>query len=641
MTAQRLRLLIWVVWFWAGLCCASVELGFSNTTEFDPASRIDAKIYVTKHRVRMVLSQFTDDLVWLHGMEANEQGLFSAAQLREHYELHKTFLSQHLQVLDANGQRLAAVLVEEGPYPFDEALFEEGATEFHLVRRRMHFTFEYYSPDLPLETLTVRHSVVDENFLYPAELSLELFQGESDLPLKGKLRLETPMTVDLDWDSPVPTQSASDEEKMAWLSRQDERLLGVTNFGAVYLWAYVEPRQMRVELLIPMNVLATLFEIESADPDFLQNHEMAVAEQRIRKYFATGNPVVINGQTISPQIQRVDFFPADQRDFALRRKVERISLANGRAGVSFSYPYRDLPREITLGWDKFGYGLNSIQAYLFFGQEVQAQVFSRQLADNQLRWENAGAVQEPAAILPLLVSEADLRDTDFPAFGWVVLLSVSGGLALMMAWWASHFQRIVVFAIALVVFGGSIFAGWMTRELWFGKVPPETRVESGDVAAQQLLTNLYRAFEFVQEDEIYSAMEQSVAGEKLRDLYLRFLQDLQVEEQGGTVSRIEAVEILRVEEVPGPAPVRWSMNQKRLADPVSSGAVFQRRVHWKLQGLLEHWGHSHQRTNQYQALVTIADHAGHWKMVDLVIESQESGVVQPRPNRYRPSRSGG
>ncbi|MBL8889380.1 MAG: hypothetical protein JNL67_05345 [Planctomycetaceae bacterium] len=623
--------------------CSSVHArDLASHVANDPASRIDAKIYVTPNRVRMVLGQFSDDLVWLHGMEASEQGLFSPEQLRENYEYHKKFIAQQLQVIDVHGKRLTAVLVDEGPYPFDDPLFKDGATEFHLVRRRMNFTYEYHSPDVRLDTFTIRHSVVDENFLYPAELSLELFQGESDLPLKGKLRLDSPMTVDLDWESPVPTQSASDAEKLAWLSRQDERLLGVTNFGATYLWAYVEPRQLRVELLIPLNVLATLFEIQSADPDFLQRDEMIAAEQRIRKYFATGNQVAINGLEVPAQIQSVDFFPADQRDFALRREVERISMANGRVGVSFAYPYRDVPREIQLSWDKFGYGLQSVQGYMFFGEEVQTQVFSRQLAENRLLWKNSGVVKAPDPVKPVPVNSSDLIAVPFP-LGGIVLLSLAAiAMGLLIGWFVHRRGRVALYASVLIVWIGTWYLGWQTRGEWFGKTPPNVQASSGDAAAKNALESLYRAFDFVQDAEIYSAMENCVAGAKLRDLYLQLLRDLQVEEQGGTVSRIESVEVLNVEAVneglslPSQKLVLESLDLNK-----STGAVFQRRVQWKLTGLLEHWGHSHQRTNQYQALLTIADHDGHWKIIDLEIESQTTGTVQPRPNRFRPSRSSG
>lgn len=624
---------------WPAVCLANG----SSEIAADPTARIDAQIYVKPHRVRMVLSQFTDDLVWLHGMEADERGLFSAEQLRQYYQLHKEFLGNQLHVIDVQGQRLKAILVEEGPYPFDDALLQEGATEFHLVRRRMQFTYEYESPEVVLDTFTIRHSVVDENFLYPAELSLDLFQGESDLSLKGKLRLDAPMTVDLDWENPVPNLAASDEEKRAWLERQDERLLGVTNFGAVYQWAYLEPRQLRVELLIPLNVLATLFEINGSEPDFLQGEELAATEQRIRKYFSAGNPVSINGQVVTPTIQRVDYFPADQRDFALRTKVERISLANGRVGVSLAYNFRAVPREITLAWDKFSYALNSVQAYLYFGQEVKTQVFSRQLADNRLVWTNAGEVPEPAAVVPVAVQESDwATESAGPGRGLSLWLLVAGVGAMMIGaallfgrrQWSAWCTPTVLFVAAATVLGGALLQRFAT-----GLMPPQVAVEAGDRAAGDLLRNVYRAFDFVDEEEIYAALETSVAGGKLRDLYLELLQDLQVEEQGGAVSRIEAVEVLAVETVDQEsAAVR--LDDLGVAAESGSGAAFRRRVKWNLSGLLEHWGHTHQRTNQYQAVLTIADQAGQWKVVDLTVESQTAGVSQPRPGRFRPARSG-
>jgi hypothetical protein len=610
----------------------------AEATRVDPTARVDAKIYVTRQRVRMVLSQFSDDLVWLHGMEADAQGLFSAATLQEFYQLHKQFLGDRIQVLDAQGNRLSAVLVDEGPYPFDDQLLRDGATEFHLVKRKMQFTFEFASPHEELGTFTIKHTLVDENFLYPAELSLELFQGESDLPLKGKLRLDAPMTVDLDWESPVPALQASDEEKRAWLERQDQRLLGVTNFGAVYLWAYVEPRHLRVEVLVPLNVLATLFELESQDPEFLQATEMVAAEERIRRYFSAGNPVRINDQTIAPIIQRVDFFPADQRDFALRRSVERISTANGRVGLSLLYPYREVPREIGLSWDKFSYALNSVQAYLFFGAEVQAQVFSRQLADNRLVWQNQGAVREPEEVVARAVTDSDLLAADPPAAS--PLLLIIAGVVVCLLGMIATWHRGTWVAMTGGGAAGLTTVGliWLLTPWWSPATRPSVAPAAGDQIAQHVLKNVYRALEFVREEEIYAALAKSASGEKLRELYLQMLRDLQVEDQGGAVSRIESVEIVAVESLEDD-PAGRNRQPTVSSPPTASGALFQRRIRWNLSGLIEHWGHSHQRTNQYQAIATIVDDAGQWKIVDLNIESQAMGTTQPRPNRFRPAGS--
>ena len=173
----------------------------------DPTASVSTKIFVTKQRVRISLEEFSDDLVWLHGMEANDEGLFTPAQLRKFYDLHKDFLADRLELILANGSKLKPVLVDEGAYPFDDPLLENGANEFHLVKKKMSFTFEYPSQQ-PIDVLTIKHRIVDENFLYPAELSIEMFQGTSDLSVKSKLRVDTPMTVAFDWENPIPSLSA-------------------------------------------------------------------------------------------------------------------------------------------------------------------------------------------------------------------------------------------------------------------------------------------------------------------------------------------------------------------------------------------------------------------------------------------------
>lgn len=603
----------------------------STTNANDPTARIDAKIYVGKHRVRMVLREFSDDLVWLHGMEPEDNGLFSAKQLREYYDLHRIFLSERIQVVDVNGQRLTGVLVDEAPYPFDDDLLQAGATEFHLVKRTMGFTYEFESPDVPLDVFTIKHQVVDDNFLYPAELSIELFQGESDLPLKAKLRVDTPMTVDLDWEQPVPALNASDEEKRAWLERQDQRLLGVTNFGAVYLWGYVEPRHLRVELLVPLNVLGSLFEIASEDPDFLSIQEMKQTDEKIRQYFSKGNEIRINDELVAPVIQRVDYFPADQRDFALRREIEQISLANGRVGISMLYPYRSLPTKIEVSWDKFSYAMNSVQGYLFYKDQVQTQLFSRQLTDNRLIWENPGDLTVPAKLEPLEVDRDNLRQESqvWGAYEWSVMclgLVVAG----LLSWRTAKTTLWGGAILGVLTLGLMWLGGWYMQSSFVERPAPMVAENVATSIASQLLERIYRSFDFVEEREIYEALEQSVAGPQLRDLYLQLLRDLKMEEQGGAISRIESVQVIEAMAVDGDQP-----RSIRGWQPVDgSGAKFRCRLRWNLAGLVEHWGHSHERTNQYQAVGTIVDHEGRWKLVDLSIESQETGTTKPRPSRF-------
>ena len=74
------------------------------------------------------------------------------------------------------------------------------------------------------------------------------------------------------------------------------------------------------------------------------------------------------------------------------------------------------------------------------------------------------------------------------------------------------------------------------------------------------------------------------------NLYLKILEGLKVQEQGGAVSRVDEVEILESWMLP-------SIEQTENTDRPS----FRYACNWTVKGTVEHWGHIHTRKNQYQA----------------------------------------
>jgi hypothetical protein len=126
-----------------------------------------------------------------------------------------------------------------------------------------------------------------------------------------------------------------------------------------------------------------------------------------------------------------------------------------------------------------------------------------------------------------------------------------------------------------------------------------------------LLRNIYRAFDFRIEEEVYDALAGSVGGELLSTLYLEIRRGLVVAEQGGALSRVRQVDIVDAER----------------AAPVASGSGrtpgFGVRATWRVAGTVEHWGHVHERVNQYEALFTIRALDGAWKITGLEMLDQE------------------
>jgi hypothetical protein len=137
-------------------------------------------------------------------------------------------------------------------------------------------------------------------------------------------------------------------------------------------------------------------------------------------------------------------------------------------------------------------------------------------------------------------------------------------------------------------------------------------VRISDADATRVFTalhrNLYRALEFHQESEIYDALAFSVHGDLLRETYLNMRKGLEMQEQGGAVARVRQVDML--EGHVGPPPSIQSN-----ASPDEQGFTY--RCRWNVAGTVEHWGHIHERTNQYEAVFTVEPIDTAWKVTDI------------------------
>ena len=56
---------------------------------------------------------------------------------------------------------------------------------------------------------------------------------------------------------------------------------------------------------------------------------------------------------------------------------------------------------------------------------------------------------------------------------------------------------------------------------------------------------------------------------------------------------------------------------------LSDGVGFVSRCTWNVSGSVGHWGHIHQRTNQYEAELTVKPVDGVWKITDLELLQEE------------------
>jgi hypothetical protein len=115
-----------------------------------------------------------------------------------------------------------------------------------------------------------------------------------------------------------------------------------------------------------------------------------------------------------------------------------------------------------------------------------------------------------------------------------------------------------------------------------------------------LLRNVYRAFDFRGEEVIYDNLARSAAGELLTEIYLETRKSLEIENQGGARAKVKEIEMIDAKH-----------------EPLDGDVGFISHCTWNVTGSVGHWGHIHQRTNQYEARLTIKPIDGAWKITNL------------------------
>jgi hypothetical protein len=120
---------------------------------------------------------------------------------------------------------------------------------------------------------------------------------------------------------------------------------------------------------------------------------------------------------------------------------------------------------------------------------------------------------------------------------------------------------------------------------------------------ETLLKNVYRAFDFREEEDVCDKLAISVAGDLLADVYLENRRSFAVQAAGGAQAKVKDVNI-------------QNASAERLD---GSPLAYALRGQWTAMGTVGHWGHVHTRQNRYDAIVTIEAVDGTWKITELEV----------------------
>jgi hypothetical protein len=370
-------------------------------------------------------------------------------------------------------------------------------------------------------------------------------------------------------------------------------------------------------MLIPLLTLEESVLIARNADEFLDIAEQDAARQQIEAYFCSGNPIEINGAEAVPAVERCDFYGLDFKDFARQAPPKRVPMVSARVGIILRYEIDTPPRTVKVTWNRFSNSVWSVNTTVFAYDETSSTTLSRLGKRNVFTWESRGR-REPMPIEPVAAVLPPTPAISLPVLSLCCLV-VAGAVAVKLRGASPRF-RLLAFSCPLLI---AALTWSMPR--WEVPCPLAPRYEVSGEQADSIFValhrNIYGAFRFREESVLYDALAVSVHGELLREIYLEIRRGLVMQEQGGAVCRVHDIEILDGQHEPIAASEAGRMYDKR---------GFAYRCRWNVSGTVEHWGHIHERTGQYEAIFDVEPVDGAWRMTRMQILNERRVQFETR-----------
>lgn len=580
----------------------------SESTAWHPISVTEASIFVTHSKAIVRIQMFAEDLILFQGLEPNDQDRISPEDLKRGLADHRAFLLERVTLRDAKGEPIKGEVTDVKPFeiPADGILSSD--MMLHTATYELEFPFSE-----PPEFLTIQQDMSDENFIIPSEMKLTVHQSGTALNYTESLLPGASTTVRFDWEQAI-TEDATDAEWETWFSKQREATLGITSYSSVYSFVYIEPNEIRHEILIPLATLKTILPVKSRDASFIEIDEQEPIRTLIRDWLRDENPVTVNGVRVLPEFSRIDFYGLDLRDFAAQAAAQKVSLASGRVGIILRYQTPDdAVRDATVTWEKYYSTMNKIQSVVIsYPERIDRFEFSKhnKAIDNVLKWTcDPNALPQPVRSVPATIAPRP-----------ELTIPVGSLICLAIAFFSLRISRpscrlLVSGAALILAFSAWRTAGFVIDHPW--QKPPEQSDEQATEIFQKLHQGVYRSLDFGSEERVYDVLATSVDGNLLEKLYLQLHQSLEMREQSGAVARIQSIKYDHG-------------NQTLRSSTTVPWPGFEYSSTWTVAGTVEHWGHIHERQNRFDAVFTIEPRDGNWKITRMDIANQQQVAAKTR-----------
>lgn len=442
----------------------------------------------------------------------------------------------------------------------------------------------------------------------PDIISVELFYPFTEGALPTELVFDSPLGTDIgfvvyhkgvavnDYRFLAPGYTLTLDWLDPWYSTFANRSLKRRYSEPMSGFIYVENFEVRKEIIVRPKDLQRWTDLGLAGREDIPAAMQPAIKEKVGAFLAGHHPVTINGKPAQGILESVNFLERTLTSSRVIDPPEDLDIDSAIMGAIFVFPRDGLPQSVTMDWDLWDERITRIPV----SSVDQAGPLPTYLEPDWrvLEWTNY--LKNPT--IPTL------QAIETPATDWQVLairaLPALICIALLNVLWLWR-RRSQGGGAALPALGTVLFlaASILAARYGASNTPDAARAQA---ITDDLLHNIYRAFDYREESDIYDVLARSVSGDLLTDIFLETKRSLVLANQGGASAKVKDIQLESVTVLPG-----------------AEQGSFSVEADWTVHGSVGHWGHIHQRSNRYLANLTVAVDAGQWKLQAMDVLQEE------------------
>jgi hypothetical protein len=581
------------------MICPPANADWINLSGAQNAPNI-AEIYINEDHVRIELEIFVNDMVAFDRLIPDE--FFKGSHIKRPSLTARMwqFSDEDLQIIADNGQRLQATLKlieprfrRARPMPVSWKISPYTGRPIPgppKDKRILYAELVYPFMQKP-KSLTIIPPLDEDGKI--SKVPIGFMTYHKGAPLHDFRYLSEPSKVKLDWVDP-------------WYSEFKKKALRRWQIGGVMSFLYIEPYEVRHEILARVKDLAAWIDLGLRGDEFIEADENDPLKKRVGEFFLKRDKTLVNGRQFRPILDRVSFVKYSTTASTFVEQPEQLPINTAMVGVIITYLTEGIPQKVTNEWNLWSKRIQKVPTDAIDPAGGLPSV---------LTWTNFLKTYQMPTVAEVGVDES-LTTLKIPLASTLCLLAMLP-VAFQIRKRRRNAGSVRLFiGLAVLFIAGSVLL-YPFLKVAVAKpavLAPKMTDANAVTVLNSLLKNVYRSFDFREEEDVYDRLATSVSGNLLSDIYLQNRKSLVVTQAGGARARVKEVEILEVD-------------VNRLDDrPL--GRLFHAR--WTATGTVGHWGHIHMRKNQYEANISVEPVGGAWKITDL--ELLEEKRIDPYAN---------